>query len=177
MLKSSDISSQHRIKWEEAETLVHFASLLPNVIDVGLGYHSNIAQVNHLFRAFPSLVSFSLGSNVDTTYQGPFIDLPQPVSNTIIPSHLQCLHLTCYGSRLGDRFIQRIPLGSIQLSEFYIQISTAEGRIYLKKLILFIRRHCLNVSTLRMAVIVRHLPAHWDIDRFFDTGQSYCVAR
>lgn len=172
-LPSANSISFYRIKWDSAETLAHFGTLVPNIIDIELHDHTidKISSINDLIRTFPFLTSFSLCGCIPTD-QGSFIDIPQSVSSRMVPCHLQSLVLSQTSSR--DEFIRNIPFGSIQLSEFDFRICSAESPDVQKNLINFIRGHCLKVSTLKVGVIVAQPPSHWD--NFFETGQLFFIA-
>ena len=160
------------IKWDSAEVLTRFASLLPSARNVGLTRTSVscIQDLNHVFRVFPLMEEFVWrdDSGLPNRLTDP-VELPQLVSNTVLPSRLKSL---VFLDPARDDVISHIPFGSIQLTEFAVEISTAENPFCLRNLCLFIMAHCLNISTFKLTLHVEVVGLRSLRDAYFSMGQS-----
>ena len=166
------------LKWESTEVLNRFSSVLPSMTTLELWVDTLkcTESAKELLSAFSSLEMLVVACVFPYYHHNALecaVITRLPESDTPFLQNLKSLSFPkdCYPREF---FIRNIPLGSLQLNEFEVYIQTMAEKSFFQNLILFMKNHCLNISSLQVA-FNNDLDLDREISEAFETGKKLFI--
>ena len=152
--------SIYGLEWESTDVLNRFfSSVLPSTttLDLRVDFLQSTDCVKELFYAFSSLtrvvvtgtLRYHILYRLDGKHGVALTRLPEP-DIPFLPNLKSLSFPRSFYPR--EFFIRNILLGSQQLNEFRVYIETAEGAHLIQNLVVFMKHHCLNTSSLQITL-------------------------